>query len=408
MRWPVMTIQDVAELVTKGTTPTTLGKAFTGSGIRFIKAEALNGDTSLEETGMAFVDEETHQLLKRSILKVDDVLITIAGAQIGRCGFVKEHNVPANTNQAVGIVRVNKAKAFPRFIYYFFKQKSTFDFIQGLGAAQAAQPNLNLANLKQIKFPAPLLDEQRKISGVLSAYDELIEKNSRQIQLLEEAARQLYKEWFVRLRFPGHEQIKVVAGIPEGWEKRIFDDICQSIGGGTPSTSKRDYWDGDIEWVTPSDITRSNSIYLIETENKITDSGLRNSSAKMLPGNAILMTSRASIGFFAIANRPVCTNQGFIAIVPNNEYSREYLLFNLVSRVDELRAQASGTTFKEISKGKFRGLSVLWPPESIQAEFSDWIVTHLKKIQSLSIMNNKLRQARDLLLPRLMNGEIRV
>lgn len=118
MKWQELPVEKVALLITKGTTPTTLGEAFTDQGVNFIKAEALNGDSNLDSKGFAFIDEKTHELLKRSILQNEDVLITIAGAKTGMCGFVREEHLPANTNQAVGIVRIDKEKAVPRFIYY--------------------------------------------------------------------------------------------------------------------------------------------------------------------------------------------------------------------------------------------------------------------------------------------------
>jgi len=184
MSWPVVAIGDISHLVTKGTTPTTMGRPFTDYGIRFVKAEALNGDTYLEQSGVAFIDEETHLLLKRSILETEDVLITIAGAQIGRCGFVTPEDLPANTNQAVGIVRIDPKRAVPKFVYYFFKHPSTFQSIQSLGGGQAAQPNLNLANLKRIALGLPSVTVQQIIADLLSAYDDLIENNRRRMALL--------------------------------------------------------------------------------------------------------------------------------------------------------------------------------------------------------------------------------
>ena len=124
MSWPTSKIDNIAEVVTKGTTPTTYGMPFVDSGVNFIKAEALNGDSALDGVGFAFVSESTHERLKRSILAEGDVLVTIAGAQVGRCGIVRTEHLPANTNQAVGIIRVHRKTANPWFVYYFFKNPS--------------------------------------------------------------------------------------------------------------------------------------------------------------------------------------------------------------------------------------------------------------------------------------------
>jgi len=183
MSWELRRIGDLTHVVTKGTTPTK-AQGFSRSGVNYIKAEALNGDSSLNLEGRFFITEQVHQQLSRSILQRGDVLLTIAGANIGKCGIVEDHHLPANTNQAVGIMRVNKARVEPRFLYYWFKQRRTFAYVQGLNA-QAAQPNINLAMLRNIEVPLPDLPTQERIAARLSAYDDLIENNRRRIQLLE-------------------------------------------------------------------------------------------------------------------------------------------------------------------------------------------------------------------------------
>ncbi|WP_340124370.1 restriction endonuclease subunit S [Methylobacter svalbardensis] len=224
MSWNETVLESIIEVVTKGTTPTTYGMPFTDEGVNFVKAEALNGDVSLERSGFTFITEATHEKLKRSQLAKDDVLITIAGANVGKCGFVREEDLPANTNQAVGIVRVDPEKALPRFVYYHFKNPSTFTICQSFGG-QAAQPNINLTVLKGMKLKLPNIPIQEKIVDLLSSYDELIKNNRRRIQLLEDSARLLYQEWFVYLRFPGHEHVRIVDGVPEGWSKEPLENL---------------------------------------------------------------------------------------------------------------------------------------------------------------------------------------
>ena len=244
---------------------------------------------------------------------------------------------------------------------------------------------------------------------MMKPYDDLIENNRRRMALLEEAARQLYREWFVRLRFPGHEHTRITDGVPEGWERRTFNDVCQAVGGGTPSTSKSEYWDdGDIIWVIPTDITRNPCLALIDSEKKITEVGLNKSSARMLPPDTILMTSRASVGFFGIIDKPACTNQGFINVIPNEPRARMYLLHNLMNRVEEIRSHAGGATYKEISKSKFKALPVVMPDVSLLREFEERATEQLKQVRVLHTMSAKLAVARDLLLLRLMSGELAV
>jgi type I restriction enzyme S subunit len=213
----------------------------------------------------------------------------------------------------------------------------------------------------------------------------------------------------VYFRFPGHEHVKVNDGIPRGWRKFTFADVCEAVGGGTPSTDRREYWsDGDIPWYTPTDITRNSCLALLDSEKKITDAGLRGSSAKMLPAGTVLMTSRASVGFFGIIESPSCTNQGFISILPHDPTARMYLMHNLMHRVEEIRSHAGGATYKEISKGKFKALSVVMPERALVHEFETQSAELHSQVRVLHAMNRRLAQARDILLQRLMNGEIEV
>ena len=354
------------------------------------------------------MSESTHEKLKRSILVEGDILVTIAGAKIGQCGIVRAKHLPANTNQAVGIIRVLPEKANPRFVYYFFKNPQTLRMCQGIGS-QAAQPNINLTVLKGFDLPLPALRTQDAIVEIMSAYDDLIENNRQRIALLEESARLLYREWFVHLRFPGHEHVKIIDSLPEGWKRLTISHVCQVVGGGTPSTSKPEYWfDSDIPWYTPSDITGNSCLALLSSGKKITEAGLRGSSAKILPIGTVLMTSRASVGYFGIIEEPSCTNQGFISILPNNRDARMYLLFNLMRRVEEIRSHAGGTTYKEINKANFKGLSIVMPHSLLLRKFEEQTSEIHRQVHTLHTMNQKLVQARDLLLPRLMNGEIAV
>ena len=319
---------------------------------------------------------------------------------LGEVFYIENDFWPLNTALYVQDFKENNR----RFIAYFLRS-----VLRNVASDKAAVPGVNRNDLhaKDILFPDS--KTQNRITDILSTYDDLIENNRRRIKLLEESARLLYREWFVHLRFPGHEHVKIVDGVPEGWEKKLISEVCETVGGGTPSTQKAEYWiDGDIPWVVPTDITRSKSLALLDTEKKITDSGLRNSSAKMVPPYTILMTSRASVGFFALTEKEVCTNQGFINVIPHVEESRMYILHNLMYRVDEIRSHAGGSTYKEINKTRFRALSIIIPTELLLKEFSDASYLIFKQVQALEQQNRKLHQARDLLLPRLMNGEITV
>ena len=268
---------------------------------------------------------------------------------------------------------------------------------------------LTIRLLNNLDIPCPNVDIQGRISESLGMIDNLIENNQKQIKLLEEAAQRLYQEWFVKLRFPGHEKVKVVDGVPEGWKKCLMSEVCDTIGGGTPSTKNPEYYtNGTVRWVTPTDITKNNSLILLDSEKRITEEGLEHSSAKMLPPYTILMTSRASVGFFGLCEHPVCTNQGFISCVPYNENVQLYLLGNLINRVEEIRQKATGSTFLEISKKTFRNMEIIVPDSEVLNQYNATIHPMIKMMEKIAKSIRQLTEARDRLLPKLMSGEIEV
>lgn len=322
----------------------------------------------------------------------------------GKVSIVMNTTEPTTFESHLIRVRLDSRKADPFYYFYFFR--SPYSKIPSI-VQQCAQAGIRGTDLKKILVPNPPLEIQKAIAERLKVYDDLIENNRRRIELLEQAARLLYKEWFVHFRFPGHEQVKIVDGVPEGWRETTISGVCETLGGGTPSTKNSHYWeDGDITWVTPTDVTRNKCLILLDSDKKITQAGFRNSSAKMLPPKTILMTSRASVGYFALIDKQVCTNQGFINIIPLKDHMRMYLLHNLIYRVEEIRSVSSGSTYKEISKGRFREMPIIVPSNKLLRMFEDQVSIILQQVHLLCKLNARLAIARDLLLPRLMNGEI--
>ena len=291
-----------------------------------------------------------------------------------------------------------------RFVYYYLHTIDLKRFDVG-----NSNPTINRNHIHKIPVRIPPHEVQSEIADRLSLFDKLIENNRRRIALLEESARLLYREWFVHQRFPGHEHVKVVDGVPEGWVWKTIADVSETIGGGTPSTEVHEYWEGgDITWFSPTDLTANDCLALLGSRKKITASGLKNSSAKMLPPETILMSSRATIGYFGMYDGPACTNQGFISMVPHDVSYLYYLLYNLSHRKQEIISLAGGATYKEINKSTFRAFPVVWPCSLLAREFSRFCGEIMEQVRALKRQNEKLREARDLLLPRLMSGEIQV
>ncbi len=379
-----------------------------GDGPVFLGIKNITDDGALDLSEIRHVSEEEYPRWTRRVTpQAGDVVFTYE-ATLHRYAIVPD-GFRGCLGRRVALVRPDPDQVDSRYLLYFFLSRGWRQVIESNVITGATVDRVPLERFPSFPAALPRLRIQQQIAEILSAYDDLIENNRRRMALLEDAARQLYREWFVRLRFPGHEHTRITNGVPEGWKQKTFGDVCQAVGGGTPPTSKPEYWDdGNIIWATPTDITRNSWLVLLDSEKKITNAGLKNSSAKMLPPDTILMTSRASVGFFGLIDKPACTNQGFINVLPNEPCTRMYLLHNLIDRVEEIRSHASGATYKEISKSRFKALVVVIPNVLLLREFQERVTEQLKQVRLLHTMNAKLAQARDLLLPRLMSGEITV
>ena len=348
--------------------------------------------------------------LERYQLAADDVILAMDRPIVGnglKMAWIKPDDLPALLVQRVCRLRGKQDVALTNFIRYVLGTPDFSAHIHRITTG-ANIPHISGRDIAAYEFNLPDLEDQARTVECLSAYDDLIATNQRRIALLEAAARRLYREWFVHLRFPGHESVPVRDGVPEGWQRLTLNDVCDAVGGGTPSTSRPEYWGDDVVWVTPTDVTRNDCLVLLDSEKKITEAGLANSSAKLVPPETIMMTSRASIGFFALMDYSVCTNQGFISVVPKQNQTRMFLLFNLLGRVEEMIGLATGATFKEISKKTFRALPVLWPRDTILGMFESKVYPMIQQVRLIKKQNAKLTRARDLLLPKLMSGQLDV
>lgn len=377
------------------------------AGIPFITISDIDSSNRLNLDVKQFVPEEYYNNLK-DIRKAqrNDILYSVVGS-FGIPVIIKG-NDKFVFQRHIAILRPDPTKVIPDYLFYIMKSYNFYMQADSV-AIGAAQRTISLTALRNMTVELPSMDVQKKIATILSRYDSLIDNYQKQIKLLEEAAQRLYKEWFVNLRFPGHENTKIVDGVPEGWEKKKISDVCDTIGGGTPSTKVASYYEGGtIKWVTPTDITRNKSLCLLDTDKKITEEGLKHSSAKMLPAGTILMTSRASVGYFGIADFEVCTNQGFISCIPSSKYYQMYLLRNLMNRIEEIRIKAGGSTYLEISKSVFRNLDIICPSDKILQKFQARANAYYMQEKNLSIQLRLLAESRDRLLPKLLSGEIEV
>jgi len=406
MRIEYKRLKDCCSKIGSGATPKGGSSVYIDSGVSLIRSQNVY-NLKFSYSGLAHINDEAANKLKGVIVNKGDVLLNITGDSVARTCVVPDEVLPARVNQHVSIIRPNK-DVDSRYLNYYLASPAMQGYLLNIASTGASRNAITKGMIEKLVIPFPDMDSQRRIASILSVYDNLIENNNKRIRLLEQMAENLYKEWFVRFRFPGHENAEFENGLPKGWGMERIGNVCETIGGGTPSTSKTEYWNGGIKWVTPSDITSKNSLPLLKVEVSITEEGLKNSSAKLLPPYTILMTSRASIGFFGVAPFEVCTNQGFISIIPQNDNLRMYMLYMLKSRKDEIIANANGSTFLEISKGRFRKMKMVVPSNIILDLFENKTRTIFDETLKLEQQNTTLTRQRDLLLPRLMSGKLEV
>jgi type I restriction enzyme S subunit len=321
---------------------------------------------------------------------------------LGEIHYIEKDFWPLNTTLYVQDFKGND----PRYVSYLLL---TLNFaVQNVAAAV---PGVNRNFLHQLSVRVPPLPTQRKIAAILSAYDDLIENNTRRIAVLEEMARLLYREWFVHFRFPGHEQVTMVDSelgpVPEGWEMVTVGDLYRTSSGGTPSRKVNEYFGGSIDWVKTRELRDS---FTFETEEKITELGLQKSSAKLFPANTVIMAMYgATIGMLGILASPAATNQACCAILEDTpSFGHSYAFLYLLENRNELINLGMGAAQQNISQRVIKNFKMLKPTTPILRRFNDSVDPIFDYIKVLQSQVANLRRTRDLLLPRLISGEVDV
>ena len=409
---------DVADLITKGTTPTTIGGAFTKFGINFVKSESIANSKYLNADIFEKINEETDKKLKRSRLKKDDLLFSIAGAYLGKVAIVRDSDVPANTNQAVGIVRLKHDIVDKDYAYYFFSQKHITTYINKL-SSQSSQPNLNLDLLGRLQFDLKSIDNQQKIAAVLSVLDAKIDCNNRLNAKLEAMAKTLYDYWFVQFDFPdaNGKPYKSSGGkmvynatlkreIPAGWADSSVLAVADLLGGGTPTKKKPEYWNGDIPFFTPTDA--DGTIFKFSTADYITDEGLKGSSTKLFGKHTVFITARGSVGRLVLAGVDMAMNQSCYALRAKPGVSYTYLFFLAKELIHHLQVKSSGSVFDSIVSNDIELTKLAIPKSEVIEKFAAVVEPAFEKIANNTKENQQLTQLRDWLLPMLMNGQVTV
>lgn len=394
-------------------------------------------DRRFDETGLAYITDEQAATLGGVVLQPEDVLLNITGDGVtfARSCQIPDSALPAVVNQHVSIIRPKPELLNPGFLLAYLTHPETKHYIEGFNAGGSRRA-ITKGYIESFNIPLPPLQLQQDIAHILGTLDDKIELNRRTNETLEAMARAIFKSWFVdfdpvrakasgepsesiccRLGltpellalFPERFQESELGDIPAGWEVAPVGKLAEIVGGGTPSTKEEAFWnDGLHYWATPKDLSKLATPVLLSSERKITDRGLAQIGSGLLPRGTVLLSSRAPIGYRAIAEVPIAINQGFIAMQPNQGVSRLFLLYWAEWAHQEIVSRANGSTFLEISKGSFRPIPVVTPPVSIFGAFDQLLGPIYERMVCNERETIALTEQRDTLLPRLLSGEIGV
>lgn len=372
--------------ITSGGTPKSTNPEYYNGDIPWLNTKEINFNR-------IYTTERSisHLGLKNSSAKwiaAPSIIVAMYGATAGKVAI---NFVQLTTNQACCNMEIREDKADFRFIYYYLKWK--YNELSSL-ANGGAQQNLNAQLIKEFPVLIPDLKMQQAIANILWKIDDKIELNNAINRNLEQQAEAVFKELFIDNADPE-------------WAVGTISNLGTVVGGSTPSKLKPEYYTKDgIAWITPKDLSINKSKFISHGENDITELGLKNSSASIMPEGTVLFSSRAPIGYIAIATGEVTTNQGFKSVVPKAEIGTAFVYHFLKNNIPVIEGMASGSTFKEVSGNTMKGVPAIIPDAVTLAKFNEFCTPILAKQRILEEQNQSLSVLRDSLLPKLMSGEI--
>jgi type I restriction enzyme S subunit len=402
--WSKQPLKNIVTLISSGGTPSRKHpEYYSNNGHLWVKSKELL-DTSIYDT-----EEHISDIgLKNSSAKYfpqNTILVAMYGANVGQLGILKQR---ATVNQAICGLVIDDSLANYRFIFYTLLSTRHKLAAKAHGAAQQ---NLNQDLIRNFDIPFPPLPTQRKIAAILSAYDDLIENNTRRIKILEEMAQALYREWFVKFRFPGHEKVKMVESelgmVPEVWEVVKVGDVSKVGRGSSPRPIRNQkYFEGGmIPWIKIADATNSGK-YLYKTKEKVNEYGA--SFSRLLPKGSLIIAASGTLGYTQLLGVKGCIHDGWLYLMDFEGVVKDYLYYLFSSKQVFFYNSAYGAAIQNINTMILREMEILLPPYSLQCEFSKIISDNDALLQNLDHKNANLRRTRDLLLPKLISGEVDV
>ncbi|MFA5971908.1 MAG: restriction endonuclease subunit S [Lentimicrobiaceae bacterium] len=411
--WIKTSLDEIITIVGGGT-PKTDVKTFWNGSIPWISVVDFGNDLRWIIHTDKSITKEGLENSSTKLLNENDIIISARGT----VGEIAQLKTPMAFNQSCYGIKAKQSIVNVDFLYFLLKH--SIDKLKKNTHGSVFQTiTQNTFKDIEVLIPKDIL-EQNQIASTLNCLDKKIENLKQQNQLLENIAQTLFNHWFIDFEFPdtngkpykssGGKMIDSEMGqIPKGWKDGSFGSIAETVGGGTPSTNEESYWQyGDIQWYSPTDLTKSNQLFSLSSGNKISRLGLQKSSAKLFPSHSIMLTSRATVGEISINSSEASTNQGFITIIPNSRFTLPFLLGYVKYNLPIIKSLASGSTFPEISKTNFRNIGLFIPTDEIINTFTKASMPLLMKIESNIKTIQKLKIFNAILLPKLMSGQLRI
>ena len=384
MEW--VRLGDIATTITKGTTPTSVGYRFQDNGINFVKVESITENGIFVSEKFAHINEECNEKLARSQLQENDLLFSIAGA-IGRTAIVNKNILPANTNQALAIIRIPEDVINYSFLMYVLRSPLILRQYDKLKQG-VAQINLSLQNVKDFRIPKISLKEQEKIAEVLDKVNKLIDGRKHQLDKLDELVKSRFVEMFGDINLNN-----------KGWTKQPLGELCTIVRGGSPRPIDK-FLGGDIPWIKIGDATEGDNVYLYATKEHIIEEGV-SKSRLVKAGSLIFANCGVSLGFARIITFDGCIHDGWLAMEDiDSRLDKIFLLQALNQMTQHFREIAPAGTQPNLNTSIMKAYKQIIPPMQLQKEYIDFVaqvdkskLAVQKSLEQLEILKKSLMQA---------------
>lgn len=385
--WKNVRVGELGKIITGKTPKTSISDNY-GGRIPFLTPSDNMSVKYVGKTSKTLTEKGLLEV-KNAILPENSVCVSCIGSDLGKAVIT---TCPTVTNQQINSIIVDEKSFDVSFVYYAMQilgKKMNF-----ISKTSTAVPIVNKSSFSSYEIKCPPREDQKRIAAVLSALDSKIECNKKINDNLEQQAATYFQELFINNANPM-------------WQISTISDLGTVVGGSTPSKTKPEYYTNNgIAWITPKDLSINKSKFISHGENDITELGLKNSSATVMPKDTVLFSSRAPIGYIAIASNEVTTNQGFKSVIPYSEIGTAFVYFFLKHSLPVIESAASGSTFKEISGSAMKNIPAIIPDRNTLDQFNSFCAPIFAQQKILEEQNHSLAMLRDSLLPKLMSGAI--